>query len=1064
MHLDDLFLTAKTPAEHIQLLDQILKKSIQNNFTFKAANCHFFRPNLNYLGHEISTNRAINPKQLKVKAMKQLKTPDTAQALARFISMTQFFKPYIPHYTQIVQPLTKLLKASPQTGHIQLQMQHKKAIDEIKTVLTGDTIVYLPDNTQEFELVTDASKTGLGAVLFQRIKIKGKTQLRVITYASQTLNQTQSRYDVWVLECLAIVSALLSFQQIIQHSVVNIYTDNISLKFLLQSPKSFNRPTQSRIQKWVCIFGNFNANIHYVKGTNNIADALSRDHSKEGDSLITEAQMNKYFDNKINAIGKPDITKTLNKLVRAHKLPTNSLSPPMVIRVLTAPKETYHVELIYETRSSIPNQSSTILANTTSTHTRDRIPTQDIRKLEKNQTKDQDIDTESDKEIIDPDEDNIRLNKRERKALKRARRAHRPKQTKHITEINDVDNEPDLTQKHDMKQLQKEDELCNSIITYMRQGKLPDSVPQAKITLALAQDCRMHQGILYKLKLNDAQRISKPMGYQLVIPKVLIDEVLKQAHLDTAHAALSTFTSFLRDKFFWPNMLKHAATYIKQCTECSKLGSGYTRYQTSYTYTNNCFNHIQIDVAGPFHTSKAGYRYVLTTIDIFSGYVYNAPLISTTAQEICEHLFQQYTTFGFPVKISTDNAQYFVSKQFQTLHSQIGTYRLPIPPYSAWKIGKVERTHTVLANRLAKCIQDDPDTWEKQIKYVTFSMNATRSARTNLSPHEIVFGRPIACPSTNLLDQSTGDMTVTEHVKYTLSCLQHNLRQARLASQVYVGKMTKRTQEQAQSDHKYLLYDQVWVFKPHANLGLPRKLAPKYKGPFMIASVLPNNTYKLSKGLGEPTLKGTVSAQRLKPFYIKTAIPPEPSPEEQALMEGTPTPNLDEVDSPSITLKDSCTEDENVRSRDTDIDLYAPVQHKDKDNKIQNDNIETEESDTEGQDEIESSDDDSLTLNPKQFLTFNMNTGPRANTRRKNKLTQYNRTGELTLQSIRRIFGIIANSKQTRYILQLTNGKITQVTRDNLASEVIPLVHGRKFLSLSPGQIEKIKEEYSDQD
>ena len=239
-------------------------------------------------------------------------------------------------------------------------------------------------------------------------------------------------------------------------------------------------------------------------------------------------------------------------------------------------------------------------------------------------------------------------------------------------------------------------------------------------------------------------------------------------------------------------------------------------------------------------------------------------------------------------------------------------------------------------------------------------MNATRSARTNLSPHEIVFGRPIACPSTNLLDQSLGDMTVTEHMKYTLSCLQHNLRQARLASQVYVGKMTKRTQEQAQSDHMYLLYDQVWVFNPNANTGLPRKLAPKYTGPFMIASVLPNNTYKLSKGLGEPTLKGTVSAQRLKPFYIKTAIPPEPSPEEQALMEGTPAPNLDKEDSPPITLKDSCTEDENVRSRDSDIDLYAPIQPKD-----QNDNTESEESDTEGQDEIESSDDDSMTVNPK---------------------------------------------------------------------------------------------------
>ena len=58
------------------------------------------------------------------------------------------------------------------------------------------------------------------------------------------------------------------------------------------------------------------------------------------------------------------------------------------------------------------------------------------------------------------------------------------------------------------------------------------------------------------------------MGYQLLIPQVLIDEVLHQAHIDAAHAALSTFTGFLHDKFFWPNMIKHAAKYIIQCTEC----------------------------------------------------------------------------------------------------------------------------------------------------------------------------------------------------------------------------------------------------------------------------------------------------------------------------------------------------------------------------------------------------------------------------------------------------------------------------------------------------------------
>ena len=90
----------------------------------------------------------------------------------------------------------------------------------------------------------------------------------------------------------------------------------------------------------------------------------------------------------------------------------------MVIRVLTAPVNTYHIELIYETRSSIPNQTSTILTNTISTHTRDNTKTQDIRKLEKIKSKDQDIETESDEETIDQEKDDISLNKRERVGTK----------------------------------------------------------------------------------------------------------------------------------------------------------------------------------------------------------------------------------------------------------------------------------------------------------------------------------------------------------------------------------------------------------------------------------------------------------------------------------------------------------------------------------------------------------------------------------------------------------------------------------------------------------------------
>ena len=44
-----------------------------------------------------------------------------------------------------------------------------------------------------------------------------------------------------------------------------------------------------------------------------------------------------------------------------------------------------------------------------------------------------------------------------------------------------------------------------------------------------------------------------------------------------------------------------------------------------------------------------------------------------------------------------------------------------------------------------------PDQWDRQLKFITFSMNNTKSARTNLTPHELVFGIPIKCPSSAFL-------------------------------------------------------------------------------------------------------------------------------------------------------------------------------------------------------------------------------------------------------------------------------------------------------------------------
>ena len=81
-----------------------------------------------------------------------------------------------------------------------------------------------------FELMCDASDYVLGAVLGQR---KNK-QFQPIYYASRTLNDTQQNYTTTKKELLAVVFAFEKFRSYLLLSKVIIYTDHVTLKYLME--------------------------------------------------------------------------------------------------------------------------------------------------------------------------------------------------------------------------------------------------------------------------------------------------------------------------------------------------------------------------------------------------------------------------------------------------------------------------------------------------------------------------------------------------------------------------------------------------------------------------------------------------------------------------------------------------------------------------------------------------------------------------------------------------------------------------------------------------------------
>jgi hypothetical protein len=85
-----------------------------------------------------------------------------------------------------------------------------------------------PDWEVPFEIHCDASTEALGAILLQVVNKEEK----VIMWASRTLNTTEKKYQVYELECLAVVWAVEVFKKYIRNSKTVVRTDCSALQWL----------------------------------------------------------------------------------------------------------------------------------------------------------------------------------------------------------------------------------------------------------------------------------------------------------------------------------------------------------------------------------------------------------------------------------------------------------------------------------------------------------------------------------------------------------------------------------------------------------------------------------------------------------------------------------------------------------------------------------------------------------------------------------------------------------------------------------------------------------------
>ncbi|KAF4723340.1 hypothetical protein FOZ63_000946, partial [Perkinsus olseni] len=279
-YLDDLLIFSSSLEEHLAHLRQVFELLRAAGLTIAAEKCAIAETSVDYLGHTFGPS-GMTPDIKKVETILRWPVPGSVPELRSFLGLANYYRGFLPHFSERTRPLYELL-----TESIKLKTSAllpwtdtcEAAMVDVKENLARLPLLTYPDFTRPFQLITDASDVAIGGVLEQ--------DGAPLSFFSQALTSTQRRWPVYEREAFAIFRSLERFRNLLLGYPLEliVFTDHKPLTFLETS-------TTPKVQRWMLSLCQYSFSIQYRPGKDNVvADALSRLPSARSDMDIEQPE------------------------------------------------------------------------------------------------------------------------------------------------------------------------------------------------------------------------------------------------------------------------------------------------------------------------------------------------------------------------------------------------------------------------------------------------------------------------------------------------------------------------------------------------------------------------------------------------------------------------------------------------------------------------------------------------------------------------------------------------------------------------------------------------------
>ena len=289
-----------------------------------------------------------------------------------------------------------------------------------------------------------------------------------------------------------------------------------------------------------------------------------------------------------------------------------------------------------------------------------------------------------------------------------------------------------------MQQLQRHDDFCREIARKLTLNKHMNKL------------FMMKQGIVYRLWCENNKTEEC-----IVVPEVLRNPLLMLAYNYSGHNGFRRTYNALKRQYYWPGMRKHILKHCKSCHQCSLQNQGPGELEFGHFNVPSVpMEFICMDLVGPItpQTSK-GNKYMLTVIDMLTGYTIAVAIPDKRAETVCQaYRDHVYCVFGGSSRILTDNGTEFRSKEMKQICSELEIKQVFSPVYTPQANGRLEGWHRFLKSCIAKHIRKTDVEWDNLIPLAVSSYNFFPCQSSKESPFVLMFGRDPITPIAKLLE------------------------------------------------------------------------------------------------------------------------------------------------------------------------------------------------------------------------------------------------------------------------------------------------------------------------